>query len=88
MKPGRGKSHRSCAANCIRGGIPPVLVADGQHYLLVDFSDQPVNDRVLDVVAEPIEIIGEVVRKDNLYYLKADPETYRRLGKSPPETNL
>jgi hypothetical protein len=84
MKPGRGKPHRACAANCIRGGIPPVLVVDDEeaparHFMLVDGSERPVNERVLDVVAEPIEITGEVVRKDNLYYLKADPGTYRRL---------
>ena len=82
MKPGRGKPHRSCAVNCIRGGIPPVLVADGEYYLLVDTDDQPVNQRVLDVVAEPIEITGEIVQKDNLYYLRADPELYKRLAES------
>jgi hypothetical protein len=79
MKPGRGKPHRSCAVNCIRGGIPPVLVTGDGYYLLVDTDDKPVNLRVLDVVAEPIEITGEVVQKDNLYYLKAGPESYRRL---------
>jgi hypothetical protein len=85
MKPGRGKPHRACATNCIRGGIPPVLVVqDGRgasrHFLLVDRSERPVNVRVLEFVAEPIQITGEVVRKDNLYYLKADPSTYQRLA--------
>ena len=32
-----------------------------------------------DLVAEPIEITGEVVRRDDLHYLMADPSTYRRL---------
>jgi len=84
MKPGRGKTHRACAVNCIRGGIPPVLVvsdpdAPARYLMLLDPEDQPVNDRVLEVVAEPIEITGEVVRRDDLYYLKADPADYRRL---------
>ena len=34
---------------------------------------------VLDLVAEPVEIQGEVFRRGNLHYLRADPATYRRL---------
>jgi nitrite reductase/ring-hydroxylating ferredoxin subunit len=87
MKPGRGKTHKACAINCIRGGIPPVLVVSNgsgpsRHYILVDGEEDPVNERVLEFVAEPIEITGEVVRKDNLHYLKADPSAYRRLAGS------
>ncbi len=86
MKPGRGKPHRACAARCISGGIPPVLRVeteggDYQHYLLVDQDAAAVNDRVLEFVAEPVEITGEVVRHDNLLYLEADPESYRRIGR-------
>jgi nitrite reductase/ring-hydroxylating ferredoxin subunit/DMSO/TMAO reductase YedYZ heme-binding membrane subunit len=85
MKPGRGKPHRACATNCIRGGIPPVfVVSDGsgasRHFLLVDEQERAVNERVLGFVAEPIRITGRVVRRDNLYYLKADPSTYERLS--------
>ena len=39
MKPAHGKPHRSCAARCISGGIPPVLMVkdrDGDtNYLLL-----------------------------------------------------
>jgi hypothetical protein len=38
MKPGDGKTHRSCAELCISGGIPPVLVVQregGRRYLVV-----------------------------------------------------
>ena len=83
MKPGRGKPHRACAVSCIRGGIPPVLViADGSgsttHLILVDEEGQPVNQRVLDFVGEPIEVTGEIVQRGELSYLKADPASYRR----------
>ena len=88
MKPGRTKPHRACAVNCIRGGAPPALAvtdANGMEgfFLLVDEEDGAVNQRVLHLVAEPIEIRGEVVRRANLHYLRADPESYRRLGETP-----
>ena len=84
MKPGRGKPHRACAARCISGGVPPVLrveTAGGEfrHFLLTDEGGATVNDRVLDLVAEPIEITGEVTRRGDLLLLAADPSTYRRL---------
>ena len=86
MKPGRGKPHRACATRCISGGIPPVLrvetrSGDYQHYLLVDQDATTVNDRVLELVAEPVEITGRVVRRDNLLVLEANPESYRRIGR-------
>ncbi len=87
MVPGSLKPHRACATRCIAGGIPPVLYvrsASGQELgsgfvLLVDADGGPVNDRVLDMVAEPVEITGEVRALGDLHVLYADPETYRRL---------
>jgi hypothetical protein len=85
MKPGRGKPHRACATLCIRGGIPPVLrVAGGggvyRHLLLTDAAGAAVNQRVLDLVAEPVEITGRVLRHGETLMLRADPDTIRRLG--------
>ena len=85
MKPGRGKPHRSCATLCIRGGIPPVLrVETGggehRHFLLTDETGGAVNDRVLDLVAEPVEITGQVLRTGDLLLLQADPGSIRRLA--------
>jgi hypothetical protein len=37
-----------------------------------------VNQQVLDMVAEPVEITGEVERQGDLLILRADPATYRR----------
>lgn len=87
MKPGRTKPHRACAVNCIRGGAPPALAVIDENgaqgfFLLVDEAGGAVNDRVLDLVAEPVEIRGEVFRRGNLHYLRADPGTYRRLETS------
>jgi hypothetical protein len=85
MKPGEGKPHRSCAARCISGGIPPLFVVGDERgpllkLLLVDAGGGAVNRRVLHLVDEPLEIRGEVARLDDLWILKADPETYRRLA--------
>ena len=84
MKPGRGKPHRACAVRCISGGIPPVLRvedADGdyRHFLLVDTAGRAVNERVLDLVAEPVEVTGSVTKDGDLLILAADPERIRRI---------
>jgi len=82
MKPGNLKTHKACAVRCIAGGIPPVLlVRDAQglaHYLtLVDAAGQPVNEQVLDMVAQPLTITGKLSRLDNLYILAANPQDYK-----------
>jgi methionine sulfoxide reductase heme-binding subunit len=84
MKPGNLKPHKACAIRCISGGIPPVFVVrDGEgralYLLLEDLEGRAVNRRVLDFVAEPLEIEGEVEQRDDLYVLRADPAAYRRL---------
>ena len=86
MNPGRLAPHRACAVRCISGGIPPILLVrqSGGHplyFLLVSSDGGPVNKQVLDMVAEPIEITGEVLRQGELSILRADPATYRRIGK-------
>jgi hypothetical protein len=84
MNPGVLTPHRACAVRCISGGIPPMLLvrrkdAPPLNLLLTDTAGRPVNDRVLDLVAEPVEITGEVVRDGELLTLRADPSAYRRI---------
>ena len=83
MNPGQLAPHRACAIRCISGGVPPVLLVrqkDGSasYLLLVSDKGKPVNKQVLDLVAEPVEITGEVERQGELLILRADPTTYRR----------
>jgi hypothetical protein len=83
MNPGQLTPHRGCAIRCISGGVPPVLLVrqkDGpaNYFLLVSAEGKPVNKQVLDLVAEPVEITGEVERQGELLILRADPATYRR----------
>ena len=86
MNPGQLTPHRACAIRCISGGIPPVLLvrqAEGPplYFLLVSAEGKPVNQQVLDLVAEPVEIRGEIIRQGELLTLRADPATYRRAAK-------
>jgi hypothetical protein len=83
MNPGATKVHRECAVRCISGGIPPLLIArdnEGNKVALqlVSASGVPVNQAVLDFVAEPVEITGQVVRTGEQLLLKADPKMYQR----------
>ena len=84
MNPGQLTPHRACAIRCISGGVPPVLLVrqkDGPavYLLLVSADGKPVNKQVLNMVAEPLEITGDVERQGELLILRADPATYRRL---------
>ncbi|MEM1219442.1 MAG: hypothetical protein AAGH79_11035 [Bacteroidota bacterium] len=68
MKPGSGKPHRSCAIRCISGGVPPVILTDNprsidqhkEYVILVGPTGEMINDRVLDFVAEPVRLCGEL----------------------------
>ena len=85
MNPGQLLPHRACAIRCISGGIPPVLLVRqtngaATYLLLVSAAGRPVNQQVLDLVAEPVQITGEVERQGRLLILRADPSTYRRVN--------
>ncbi len=85
MNPGDLTPHRACAIRCISGGVPPVLLVrqkDGPaiYLLLVSADGKAVNKQVLDMVAEPVQITGEVERQGELLILRAEPSTYRRLN--------
>jgi hypothetical protein len=79
MKPGEGKPHRSCAARCIAGGIPPVLkttAPDGQtqYYLLAGEKGQPVNAEILPYVGESVQVCGDIYRVGDWLLLYKDAE--------------
>ncbi len=84
MKPGQGKAHRDCAVRCISGGAPPAFVvrsagAAGERtliLLLVGADGGSIANRILDLVAEPVEIEGEVSRLGDQLVLSTDPATH------------
>jgi len=84
MNPGQLAPHRACAIRCISGGCPPILLVRQQdgppiYFLLVSTNGEPVNKQVLDLVALPVAITGDVERQGELLILRADPADYRRI---------
>jgi nitrite reductase/ring-hydroxylating ferredoxin subunit/DMSO/TMAO reductase YedYZ heme-binding membrane subunit len=79
MVPGQGRVHRACAIRCLDGGIPPLLhvATDGGRdvaLLLTGPDGAPLGDAILDRVAEPLRVTGELVRHGDLLELRAAPE--------------
>jgi hypothetical protein len=83
MNPGHKKPHRECAVRCISGGVPPLFLARDTHgqeivLQLADAAGEPLSQAILDFVAEPIEITGQVWRTGKWLTLRAAPQTYQR----------
>jgi len=78
MNPGRGKVHRDCAVRCLSGGAPPVfLVRDASgtlHALLLTGLGR----EILNFVAEPVRLRGELQRMGSQLALRAVSSTLRR----------
>lgn len=77
MNPGHLKAHRACAINCIRGGIPPVLLlrnakGEANYILLVGAEGQAINDEILPLVAEPVQVKGQLKSLGNFSVIYAD----------------
>ncbi len=86
MKPGQGKVHRSCAARCIAGGIPPVLKSVSsngqvQYFIIKGENGGPINEQLLPIVGEPVQLNGSVVQYDDWLVLRLDGlNSVKRLG--------
>jgi sulfoxide reductase heme-binding subunit YedZ len=89
MKPGQGKAHKDCAVRCISGGAPPAFVVRAagpsgeertQILLLVGSEGGSIASRILDLVAEPVEIEGEVSRLGDQLVISTDPASIRRIN--------
>jgi hypothetical protein len=81
MNPGRTKVHRDCAARCISGGIPPMLLAANALYLLVGADGRKLKQELLQMVGETVEVRGNVLLSGETLTLYSEPGTYRRLGR-------
>ena len=86
MNPGHLKPHRACAVNCLRGGIPPVLISrmpdgDTRQTVLVSGDDHLLRDWILSYVAEPVEVRGELARVGALDVLTIQRHEVTRLSR-------
>ena len=84
MRPARGKTHKSCASLCIRGGVPPSFwarSADGREsvLLMTDAKGGPIGEDIIPYVADPVAAEGEIVRVGDLLQFRADVGAYRRV---------
>jgi hypothetical protein len=79
MKPGDGKTHKACAALCLRGGIPPALrtrAADGREtvYLIAAADGGAVTaeqlERLIAHVGEHVELTGQIAEHGDLKLLR------------------
>lgn len=74
MKPGGGKVHRSCAALCLLGGIPPMMVvntASGKYgYLIINADGSSASRQLAGRVAIPVKLAGEFERRGDLIYVR------------------
>ncbi|MFS4456317.1 hypothetical protein [Maribacter sp. 2304DJ31-5] len=86
MKPGFGKIHRSCAALCISGGIPPVLATNTQngiedYFLLTDLKGNPIHKDIIPYIGQPSIIKGEVYKLEDWYVMQIDVSQIEKLDK-------
>ncbi len=85
MKPATGKSHKDCAIRCISGGSPAALVARSTAgevalFWLVAPDGRPLGRELLDVVAEPVEVAGELTLLGGRSILVTDRARIRRIA--------
>lgn len=86
MKPGFGKIHRSCAALCIAGGIPPVLVSSDKnvfsdYFLLVDMKGNPLHKDILPYIGQPLQVGGKVEKIGDWHLLRIDVDSIKKMDK-------
>lgn len=84
MKPGHGKTHKECATLCISGGIPPMLVtrdASGRatYFLLSGPAGGPLDASIYPMIADPVEVSGQLATWNGLNILRIGGENVRRL---------
>ncbi len=84
MNPGNLKTHRACAIRCISGGIPPVLLVRRNEgppafFHLTGSNGEAINDQILDKVAEPVRVRGQIETRGEVITLKTDPATIERV---------
>lgn len=75
MKPATGAVHRGCAARCLAGGIPPLLMLRDStgatvHLLLTGADGEPASQRFLPLVGQEVALTGEVMEEGELLILR------------------
>ena len=84
MQPGQGKPHKSCAALCIRGGLPAVFCPEGlcgsgeTAPLLTDETGRAHGPGLLPLVADAILATGRLVKVGDVTQFRVALNDIRR----------
>lgn len=74
MNPGSGKPHKSCAARCISGGIPPIFASvEGDYFLVVGENGEALHKTILPFVADYLSVKGTTAKMDDWSVLYLNP---------------
>jgi hypothetical protein len=81
MVPGEGKTHKDCAALCLRGGIPAALhVQDRAGHsallVLVGQNGEPIGAAAVQLAGEPVSMTGTVHQQNAWLVLRTDPTSW------------
>ena len=83
MRPSSGKVHKACASLCIRSGLAPAFyVKDPQDQtalMIMTSGGFGHNKDLLEYVADPVSITGQVQRFGDLFLLDAPVSAISRL---------
>ena len=84
MNPGNHKTHKVCAINCLRGGVPALFVVKDKkgntsELWLLGKDKKPINKQILEYVAEPVSMTGEIVRKGDQLFFYSNPSSIKLL---------
>ena len=83
MKPGAGPIHKACAEVCLRGGIPPMLVAKDARqqkfgYLIARADGSNASTLLARHVAETVQISGQLQQQGDLLFIAMHDDGLRR----------
>jgi len=81
MVPGEGTTHRSCAALCLRGGLPPALRVrepGGADRLYLIAGSDATRQRAVEWAGETVEMIGAITQQGGWPVLTTEPGAWRR----------
>ena len=80
MKPGEGVVHRACAEVCLIGGLPAMLLVEGDDqqrygYMLTTDEGESASHIVAMHAGDVMQVSGELMQKGSLLYIKIQQTT-------------
>jgi hypothetical protein len=81
MVPGEGTTHRSCAALCVRGGLPPALrvrATGGTDRLYLIAGSDATRQQAVEWAGETVEMSGAVTQQGGWLVLTTEPGAWQR----------